>query len=307
MKVWLLMNYKSFGKVNMQHKFYVKDIPDLFSTWQWIKQNTDIVQLASGMTPSVDATHLINLKHSFDINKLATATMDSLDRFGFYGWRTDTSDANDYGGMSLAYNPDYIEDCNPNQQTLGTSKNNNNEFFYGQVGKFKSIRNSYFDTYAFRHYPPCVSETGLCDFLDGFKRSAVRGRVAVINSKFVPKEKRDAFGWHKDETVFENLRINIPIKTDNTYMFQLKGQQPEHLVYGNMYSWDTFLPHRVFPTTTNPTRRVHLVLGFSPWFDYIKEEDVWISNEFFGVMHPIDMLVNGHIHESINGLNISSL
>jgi hypothetical protein len=44
------------------------------------------------------------------------------------------------------------------------------------------------------------------------------------------------------------------------------------------------------------------VLGFCPWFDYNAEEDSWTSNEFYGEMHPIDMLVGGHIHEKIKGI-----
>ena len=109
------------------------------------------------------------------------------------------------------------------------------------------------------------------------------------------------FSPEYEKTVFENLRINIPIKTDETFMFQLLGKPPEHLEYGNMYSWDTNLAHRVFPTTDDVNRRVHLVLGFSPWFDYNEEEDSWTSNEFFGELHPIDMLLNGHVHDSITG------
>jgi hypothetical protein len=286
----------------MSHKFYVKEVPDPHSVWGWIKQNTDIERRARSLQSKVDTTRLINLNHTFDIDDLSKTTLNALDKFGFLGWRSDDGDGREYGGLSLAYNPEYTEDCDPNQQTLGTIKNNGNEFFYGQIQKFKTIRNSYFDTLAFRHYPPCVTETGLKDFFDSFKSSSVRARLAVINAQYVTEEARPKFGWHKDETVFENLRINIPIKTDETFMFQLLNQTPEHLHYGNMYSWDTYLPHRVFPNTDEVRNRIHLVLGFCPWFDYNVEEDSWTSNEFYGEMHPIDMLVEGYIHEKIKGI-----
>lgn len=286
----------------MKHVIYVKKVPDPSSVWRYVKDTTDIEALANALTPETDPSNLINLNHSFDIGQLSKITLDALDQFGFHGWRYSEGQGQDYGGLSLSYNPEYQEDCDPNQQTLGTQNNNAAEFFYGQTQKFKSVRNSYFDTYAFRKYPPCVSETGLKDFLTGFKRSSVRGRLAVINSQYVPAEHRPKFGWHKDEPVWENLRINIPIKTDETFMFQLLGKKPEHLAYGNMYSWDTNLAHRVFPTTDEVNSRVHLVLGFSPWFDYDEEADAWVSNEFFGEMHPIDMLVNGHVHDKIKGI-----
>jgi len=286
----------------MIHKFYVKEVPDPFSVWGWIKQNTDIEKKAASLQPKVDASKLINLNHSFDIDALSKTTLDALDRFGFHGWRTNDGDGKEYGGLSLAYNPEYAENCDPNQHTLGTQRNTGAEFFYGQIQKFKTVRNSYFDTLGFRRYPPCVSETGLKDFLDSFDRSTVRARLAVINAEHVTDEARPKFGWHKDETVFENLRINIPIKTDETFMFQLLGQDPVHLDYGNMYSWDTNLTHRVFPSTNEVRSRIHLVLGLCPWFDYNVEEDSWTSNEFYGKIHPIDMLVEGHIHKKINGV-----
>jgi hypothetical protein len=85
-------------------------------------------------------------------------------------------------------------------------------------------------------------------------------------------------------------------------MFQILNKPSEHLYYGNVYSWDTNIAHRVYPTTEEDSTRVHLVLGFSPWFDYIEEEDCWVSNEFYGKMHPHDMLANGYIHEKITGI-----
>ena len=101
--------------------------------------------------------------------------------------------------------------------------------------------------------------------------------------------------------MFENLRINIPIQTDETFLFELLNHKPVHLNYGDIYSWDTNIAHRVFPTTAENRSRIHVVLGFSPWFDYNAEEDSWTANEFFGKMHPIDMLINGYVHKDITG------
>ena len=39
----------------------------------------------------------------------------------------------------LGFNPDYLEACDDNQQTLGTSQNNPTEFFYNQTKNFKSL------------------------------------------------------------------------------------------------------------------------------------------------------------------------
>ena len=36
--------------------------------------------------------------------------------------------------------------------------------------------------------------------------------------------------------------------------------------------------------------------------DYDAEDDAYVSNEFFGELHPFDMLLGGHIHAGITGL-----
>lgn len=286
----------------MKYKFYVKDIPDSAPIWAWIKKNTDIERLFLTVKPKVNGHEVLNLKHSFDIDYLSKITLDMFDTYGFKGWKSSKGEDHSYGGLSLTMNPDYSEDSDPNQQTLGTSKNRPTDFFYKQMKNFTNVKNTYYDSYAFRKPSPCVSNTEFGSFVKSFKRSHIRSRLAVINSEFVTPEQRKTFGWHRDEIVFENLRINIPIKTDPTYLFQLENQTPIHLDYGNVYSWDTNLTHRVYPTTNDQRFRVHLVFGFSPWFDYNEEDDSFTSNEFYGEMHPLDMLVEGHVHQSILGL-----
>lgn len=286
----------------MKYKFYVKEVPDPYTVWNWIQKNTNIDYYIKKLKSNVDSTKLLTLNHQFDISKLSKIVISTIKQYGFKGWRTSLGEAKHYGGLSLTYNPDYSETCDLSQQTLGTEKNLPSQFFYGQVENFNSTRNTYFDCYGFRKFAPCVAETELKEIISSFKRSIVRSRIGVINSKYVTDDMRSQVGWHRDETVFENLRINVPLKTDDTFMFELEGHRPEHLALGNMYSWDTNIPHRVFPTTSEPRHRVHLVFGFSPWFDYIEEEDAFVSNEFYGEMHPIDMLINGHIHDKIYGL-----
>lgn len=286
----------------MKYKFYVKDVPDPYPIWKWIRNNTDIDNHIKNLKSSVDSSNLLTLNHNFDIPHLVKSTLDAVAQYGFKGWRSSLGEEKQYGGLSLTYNPDYIEDCDPNQQTLGTDKNLPSQFFYGHVQNFETVRNTYFDCLGFRKPAPCVTDTGLNDIVSNFKRSIIRSRIGIINSQYVNESDRDKFLWHRDETVFENLRINIPIKTDETFMFEIEGRSPTHLKLGNIYSWDTNISHRVFPTTTESKSRIHLVFGFSPWFDYLPDEDAYISNEFYGEMHPIDMLINGHVHEKIKGI-----
>lgn len=287
----------------MTYKFYLNEIPDNYSIWAWIKQNTDVMERFQMQTCSVDPSKLLNLKHSFDIKSIQEACADAIEKFGFNNWQNNQGGGNAYGGLSLVYNPEYVDKTiDINAHTLGTKQNAPDQFFYGRTENFQSVRNTYFDSYSFRYYSPCVTESKLNDFMTGFKRSPIRSRLATIQSEYVPESYRPKFGWHKDEPVVENLRINIPITTDDTYLFQIEDQQPVHLDIGNMYSWDTHLPHRAFPTTNEKTTRTHIVLGFSPWFDFDPTEQAFVSNEFYGRMHPIDMLISGHVHDKITGV-----
>jgi hypothetical protein len=285
----------------VKYKFYVKDIPDPYPIWKWIQNNTNISKHIQYLKPSVDSSNLLTLTHGFNIPDIIDSTLDAVDKYGFKGWRSSLGEEKQYGGLSLTFNPEYAEDCDPNQQTLGTDKNLPTQFFYGQAQNFSTVRNTYFDSLGFRKLSPCVLNTGLKDIINGFKRSIIRSRIGIINSQYVSDEMRPRFLWHRDETVFENLRINVPIKTNETFMFEIEGQKPTHLKLGNLYSWDTNISHRVFPTTTEPSARIHLVFGFCPWFDYLPDDDAYVSNEFYGEVHPFDMLVNGHVHEKITG------
>ena len=280
-------------------KFYVKDIPEPYPVWHWICDHSDVKELSASIKPSVDTTRLLNLKHTFDINHLSKTVLGMLETYGGRGWQSAKGEDKSYTGLSLVMNPNYKENCDTNYQTLGTQRNQPTDFFWSQTHNFESVKNTYYDSYAFRQLSPCVAHTDFGNFVKGFDRSPIRGRISTINSQFVPPEHRRRYGWHKDELVFENLRINIPIQTDETFLFELLNHKPVHLNYGDIYSWDTNIAHRVFPTTAENRSRIHVVLGFSPWFDYNAEEDSWTANEFYGKMHPIDMLINGYVHKDI--------
>ena len=281
----------------MSYKIYVKDVPEKLRIWSYIEQVTNIKRYYN-LKPTYNATDLIDLEHTFDINRLRLAVLDAVTKFDPKGWLSKQGRNSGYGGLSLMMNPQYIEPVDPNYHTLGTERNEPTEFFYDHVQKFPTLKNTYFDSYGFRIPSPCVQQTDLINIFNEFSRSQTRGRIAVITSNW-DSERRKKGGWHRDEAVFENLRINIPIETDETYLFQIEGKEPVHLSYGNIYSWDTNIPHRVFPTTESLKKRIHVVFGIIPWFDYNAEEDAFISNDFFGNMHPIDMLVEGYVHPSI--------
>lgn len=100
---------------------------------------------------------------------------------------------------------------------------------------------------------------------------------------------RDA-GWHVDQCSHEMLRVNIPIITNENFVFQMDNELPRHFAVGKLYWWETAIPHRVYSLTKISDIRLHLVLGFSPWFIYNHESREWSPNQFFNKIHPLDIL-----------------
>lgn len=279
-------------------KFLLADCPEDLTMFQWISKETYLDEARKDIKCSVDIDDVISIPHTLDITKIITDTKECLAQHGFKGWTTQRGDANSYGGLSLVYNPDLVEDKDPNQSTLGTTTNTPAEFFYGSTQRFNSIRNTYFDSYGFRKLSPCVVQSNMKSLLDEFRLSPTRSRIGVLDATYHSRVGEE-FLWHKDETVFENLRLNIPIETDESFLFQLENKDPIHLAVGHVYTWNTNLPHRVYATEQKDVKRTHIVFGFSPWLDYINDEDAFVVNEFFGKIHPIDIFLNGLAHDKI--------
>ena len=170
----------------------------------------------------------------------------------------------------------------------------------GDVTPTKRIqKNGYFDTYGFRKLTNGARHGELGKFLqEKFLRSIIRSRVAVIDARqWFPKMKD--YMWHYDEPLYLNLRINVPLSATPNYVCEVKDRGTYKLDPGYGYSWDTTAVHRVYAKAPENSTRTNLVIGSSPWFDYDEEQDAYVSNEFYGEMHPFDMLVNGHIIKGI--------
>jgi hypothetical protein len=280
-------------------KFYVKDIPNQWPVFQYMAAKTNLKEHL--LKSRFNVTDLISLEHKFDLNSIKESVLEILKITEPKGWLTAGGRSKPYTGISLVYNPNLQEDIDPNYQTLGTAYNTKDEFFWKSTNKVPHLKNSYFDTYSFRKISPAITGK-LLDMISAFDAPIIRSRIGIVDANETVLSEVDKQGWHKDEPVFENLRINIPITTDEDCLFQIEGNEPEHLPYGNVYTWDTYIPHRVFASKIKPTARIHIVLGFSPWFNYNQEDDSWETNEFFGKKHPIDMLVDGELCSLIKGI-----
>jgi hypothetical protein len=280
------------------NKFFVKDCPEDKTLFQWISTELKFEEAKKDIGCTKSFPEIISLRHNLNIEELKNYTIETLTEFETKGWQTTKGESKTYGGLSMVFNPDLNEQVDPNQSTLGTKLNSPDEFYYGRIEKFSSSRNTYFDSYGFRKLSPCINQSNLKNFLNEFKLSPTRSRIATLNGRNY-ENVGEEFLWHKDEEIFENLRINIPIDTNEFFLFQLENQEPIHLQFGNCYTWDTHNPHRVYMNRPTEKTRIHLVLGFMPWIKYNSSDDSFEPNEYFGNLHPFDILLNGLAHDMI--------
>jgi hypothetical protein len=280
-------------KYSMTLKIYIDDID--VTVEHYILHNTDTPKIWEKVRQDFSENKLSFLIKDFDQKKLREDTVSALDTIGFHSWATSTYGNNNqkYGGLSFVYNPNHIDSVVNEASTLGTPKAFAKDFF--NYKNIKNIKNSYLDTYGFTEPTKLANYGYIKEFLTRGQRTLIRSRLGVIKAG-IQNVFYDHYAWHVDESIYLNLRLNIPITTEPNYLFQMKNEEPYHLDIeeGQAYTWDTSIPHRVFHKGTTTKDRINFVLGYSPWFDMDKENRCWVQNDFYG-KHPFQMLIDGDI------------
>ena len=293
--------------------FSVKEAPEALTIVQHLKEQTPFQQASAALSAQTTSELLAVPLPTALYEGLQDAAYQAIDAHGLHGWLSAEGRHHDhnYQSLSLVYNPDMrdpgVQDVH--QATLGTSFNPISEFFYNSVHRHRSLKNTYFDSYGFRERTPAAKLGALGTFLDHCGLTLIRSRLSVlIGERGVTADFTD--GWHRDEPVFENLRLNIPLTTDRAYRLQIEHEKDkpredsdtmtEHfLAPGYAYTFNTNIPHRVYVKEPSDQPRIHLVLGFAPWFDYDAEQDHWRANSHFGKTHPFDLLRTGQLHPAL--------
>jgi hypothetical protein len=295
-------------------RFPVRELPDEKPIFRHIGERTDYAAACARVKPRRATRGVLAFTLPRELFEgLREAADAAVARHGLHGWLSAEGRNNDdpYLSLSLTHNPDLVDPGirDVHQSTLGTSVNPMSEFYYGSVQRFRKLKNTYFDTYGFRVRTPAARAGALGDFLTQCRLSLVRSRLSVLRGTAAACASF-RFGWHRDEPVFENLRINIPLRSDRSYRLQLERSldQPDpesktlsshYLAPGKAYTFDTHRPHRVYPVAVSRVDRIHLVLGFSPWFRYDERADAWEPNEFYGRVHPFDIVRSGALHPAL--------
>ena len=283
------------------------DVPLGKTVFGWLSERYRLNEASQDIRSPLKPGDMIDLPLPICSDQLALSAKAMADEFGLFGFVSQdyVEQDPDYANQSLTYNPDI--DTPPERSTLGSDRLTREQHYYATKETIQSIgqvRGSYYDSYGFRVPTPGAVKhmPGLLGLL---KRSQVRSRLSVIRGNR-PDPSGFSWGWHRDEPVFENLRVNIPLTDCPQYILQVSRNMefpraPNSTIVdyqaapGRMYSWDTNLPHRACALHTPAYDRTSIVLGVSPWFDYDAELDAWHPNEFFGKKHPHQMLLDGDI------------
>jgi hypothetical protein len=239
------------------------------------------------------------------VDKLLAATLAIKDKVGLQGWITNGIESPTYKGFSLTYNPDFHDEtASVYHQTWGSKFLKQNFGRQNGVADVESIRNTYYDTYAFRKTPEIVEEH-LGNLFSHFCCPLLRSRAAFSTLKYIPKL---LDGWHVDEPPTHLFRINIPLQTSEEYVLEIKGNDEygntlvmtKHLEVGKAYIWNTRIPHRVTTTKncSNTTERIHLVLGFGTWIEYNLENDTFSKSRLYGL--PLKTIVEEKMFLKVN-------
>jgi len=177
-----------------------------------------------------------------------------------------------------------------------------------KLSEYHQEKDSYFDTWSYTDWTSASKMSGVKELAESANCQLLRSRVAWLRGAFRDyritdkryEEENDRWTWHSDEPVCHNSRIIIPIQTTDAYAMEIKPNEPKVLKTGYAYTWDTNIVHRQIQIdNTDKTDRIYVVLGFNPWFNWLPNEQAWESNEFFGKVHPLDMIIDGHILPSI--------
>lgn len=197
-------------------------------------------------------------------------------------------------GLSLTYNPDTSEEF---WKSLAFGnvryRHMSHEDYYNGPTKDRpsAEKNDYLDSYGMRKVlPQVMSKPTLSSFLNSFSLPIIKSTLRVIDGNETTITTDQDGGMHTDDSVFECLRLNICLSNDGSFGIQYEGEDPYVPSPGDGYAVDTDRRHRVVSLKRSRLHRAHLVLGFAPWLDYNSEDDSWSFNEYYGKVHPLDMV-----------------
>ncbi len=288
--------------MNKKWTIALSEVPDNITVEKFIRQKTNIESHIQNLK-RLDRTDYISASINLDQLKVIQEIQEFLSHNPTYSFEYKGREEKfeSYQSCSLTWNPEAIDKLSPDPLQSGLGSALYSEGSSNYYEKSKAEKNTYADTYSFLEKTPLAHLKSLEAFFNSFNRTMIRSRISIIKASHVESTKLQ-YLWHKDESIFLNLRINIPIESNDNYVIQLLNEDSNEadikefsLECGKAYVYDTEKLHRPFCKKLNSTDRINMICGVSPWFNYNPEQKAWVSNEFFGELHPFDMFSKGLI------------
>jgi hypothetical protein len=241
------------------------------------------------------------IHHPFaSINNSADVLRDIYDVYtevGAVNWQSRSSC--ELYGLSLTYNKNNPEE-NWRLGSFGHTR-------YQSLGKFEyytaieadtmnRVKGDYLDSLGFRIINKSAkSRHSLANLLLSFQSSMHRVTARTINGNLVYRTMPGLGGMHRDENQFESLRINVCLSNNGQFGLQYIDHEPEYPSAGDISFVNTDVMHRSFINNRCDFQRTHLIINISPWLDFDETNDCWSPNQYFGKVHPIEMVKQGLI------------
>ncbi len=277
------------------------DIPSNIAVHKFILENTDFVEQVK-LYKNHQIPLYLKTKYLGDFDLLKEDVVKGLNLYGMYPFKYKNGKIDEsYVSTSLTYNSQAIDSLSSNvhEATLGSTLLSGGSYSTN-VSDFQ--KNTYNDTFSFKERTPlsCYGELG--KIFDSLKMQLSRSRISKVISEKVEFKSFNS-GWHNDESIFLNLRINIPIISSKEHFIQLiinsDGQSLEtsefNLEEGYAYVYNTEINHRPLTKAHSDIDRINLILGISPWISFNSEEKYWYANEYYGKLHPFEIFSNNLI------------
>jgi hypothetical protein len=202
-------------------------------------------------------------------------------------------------GLSLNCNPDHHRDT----WKLGSFGNiryqvHSSYDYYKAVNadNLNRVKGDYLDSLGFRGLlPEVIGKRHLKSLFDSFKVPVVRSTARTLNGSLCFKTLPGDGGLHTDDSPFEVMRINICLSSNGDFGLQYLDHEPTFSMPGENLVINTDVPHRSYIKSNSEYLRTHLIIGVTPWLHYDAQDDTWSLNEYFGKIHPYDMVKQGLI------------
>lgn len=239
--------------------------------------------------------------HEFDLAEIGLPPIDEIriatdalinEVGGLVGWSGAGTQYTDYKGVSLTYNPDFIDkDVSVFSQTLGSRKlAQSYSRLLGIGNEFDSgTANTYYDSMAFRAIHPVINKH-YNKIFNSINCAISRSRIACLIPTEYSKRTNVNGGWHIDEYPHTLMRLNIPVYTSEDHVLQINGSDEfgntlvleKHLAAGKAYVWNTRIPHRVHTESSSSAPRTHIVIGILPYLTYNQDRDSFSKSDNYG-------------------------